>query len=87
MATLDEAMQPETTDATTDAPENAASGSQQAPDASEAKKKRERKTQPVLTREPGKSMFPISRVQKIIKADKVCPWERPLMSTQLIFVM
>lgn len=36
----------------------------------EAKKKREKKEQQPLSREPGKSLFPHSRVQKIIKADK-----------------
>lgn len=35
------------------------------------KKKRERKEVVDVVREPGKSLFPISRVQKIIKADKV----------------
>jgi hypothetical protein len=33
---------------------------------------RERKEQPSLVREPGKSLLPHTRVQKIIKADKVC---------------
>jgi hypothetical protein len=33
---------------------------------------RERKEQPPFVREPGKSLFPHTRVQKIIKADKVC---------------
>ena len=35
------------------------------------KKKRERKEPVVLVRETGKSLLPFSRVQKIIKADKV----------------
>lgn len=35
------------------------------------KKHRERKEQMALGREDGKSLFPFSRVQKIIKADKV----------------
>ena len=38
---------------------------------SEKKKSRERKEQVSLGREDGKSLFPFSRVQKIIKADKV----------------
>ena len=36
------------------------------------KKKRERKDPVVLVREAGKSLLPFARVQKIIKADKVC---------------
>jgi hypothetical protein len=36
------------------------------------KKKRERKEPIVLVREIGKSLLPFARVQKIIKADKVC---------------
>jgi len=36
------------------------------------KKKRERKEQPA-ERQPGKTLFPISKVQKIIKADKDIP--------------
>jgi len=36
------------------------------------KKKRERKEPVVLVREVGKSLLPFARVQKIIKADKVC---------------
>lgn len=36
------------------------------------KKKRERKDPVVLMREAGKSLLPFARVQKIIKADKVC---------------
>lgn len=35
------------------------------------KKRRIRKEPSVLTREPGKSLLPFSKVQKIIKADKV----------------
>lgn len=35
------------------------------------KRKRERKEPVLLTREEGKSLLPISRVQKIIKADRV----------------
>ncbi|KAF9026123.1 histone-fold-containing protein [Hymenopellis radicata] len=42
-------------------------------DASDTKQKKARKPQPVVTREPGKSLFPVSRVQKIIKADKDIP--------------
>ena len=34
-------------------------------------KKREKKEPVEFVREPGKSLFPIARVQKIIKADKV----------------
>lgn len=37
-----------------------------------AKRKRERKEPVALVREDGKSLLPFSRVQKIIKADKVC---------------
>jgi DNA polymerase epsilon subunit 4 len=33
---------------------------------------RDRKEQQSLVREPGKSLLPHTRVQKIIKADKVC---------------
>ncbi len=40
-------------------------------DASNTKQRKVRKPQPVVTREPGKTLFPVSRVQKIIKADKV----------------
>ena len=37
------------------------------------KPKRKREAAPVVVaREPGKSVFPTSRVQKILKADKVC---------------
>jgi hypothetical protein len=36
------------------------------------KKKREKKEPVVLVRESGKSLLPFARVQKIIKADKVC---------------
>ena len=36
------------------------------------KKKRDRKDPGSLKREPGKSLLPFSKVQKIIKADKVC---------------
>jgi histone H3/H4 len=36
-----------------------------------SKKRRIRKEPTILTREPGKSLLPFSRVQKIIKADKV----------------
>jgi hypothetical protein len=36
------------------------------------KKKREKKEPVVLVREIGKSLLPFARVQKIIKADKVC---------------
>lgn len=36
------------------------------------KKKPQRKEAAPLKREPGKSLLPFSRVQKIIKADKVC---------------
>lgn len=39
--------------------------------ASNQKKKREPKGAQPLTREPGKSLLPFSRVQKILKADKV----------------
>jgi hypothetical protein len=35
-------------------------------------KKRERKEPLILVREVGKSLLPFARVQKIIKADKVC---------------
>ncbi len=46
-----------------------------------AKKRRIRKEPGILTRESGKSLLPFSRVQKIIKADKVfscskCPMRR-----------
>lgn len=34
--------------------------------------KRKKKDPVALERPPGKSLFPVSRVQKIIKADKVC---------------
>lgn len=37
-----------------------------------AKRKRERKEPIVLVRDEGKSLLPFARVQKIIKADKVC---------------
>ncbi|KAF9013378.1 histone-fold-containing protein, partial [Cyathus striatus] len=37
------------------------------------KKKREKREPVELTREPGKSLFPFSRVQKIIKADQDIP--------------
>lgn len=37
-----------------------------------SKKKRDRKDPGTLRREPGKSLLPFSKVQKIIKADKVC---------------
>lgn len=40
-------------------------------DAAPSKEKRERKETVPLKREPGKSLLPFSRVQKIIKADKV----------------
>lgn len=40
--------------------------------ANDPTKKRERKAPAALEREPGKSLFPFSRVQKIIRADKVC---------------
>lgn len=36
-----------------------------------SKKRRTHKEPIILTREPGKSLLPFSRVQKIIKADKV----------------
>ena len=39
--------------------------------AGEPKKKRERREPQPFTREPGRSLFPHSRVQKIIKADRV----------------
>lgn len=39
--------------------------------ASDPTKKRERKAPVATEREPGKSLFPFSRVQKIIRADKV----------------
>ena len=39
------------------------------------KKKQRLKPADPLAREPGKSLFPISRVQRVLKADKVC---RPL---------
>lgn len=35
-------------------------------------KKREKREPVELEREPGKSLLPFARVQKIIKADKVC---------------
>ena len=38
--------------------------------AAPAKRKKPEKKE-VVTREPGKTLFPLSRVQKIIKADKV----------------
>ena len=44
------------------------------------KKRRIRKEPVVWTREPGKSLLPFSRVQKIIKADKVrTRWYTPVM--------
>ena len=47
-------------------------GSGAEPSASEAKPKPKRQKAPdTLTREPGKSVFPHTRVQKILKADKV----------------
>ncbi|RDB17967.1 putative transcription factor C16C4.22 [Hypsizygus marmoreus] len=42
-------------------------------DSQPTKKKRTRKEPVVLAREPGKSLLPFSRVQKIIKADKDIP--------------
>ena len=39
--------------------------------AAPARKRKKPEKKEVLVREPGKTMFPISRVQKIIKADKV----------------
>ena len=38
---------------------------------SEAKRQRKAKGPEILTREPGKSLLPHARVQKILKADKV----------------
>ena len=43
------------------------------------KKRRIRKEPSVLTREPGKSLLPFSKVQKIIKADKVSTCSKCLM--------
>ncbi|KZP11306.1 histone-fold-containing protein [Athelia psychrophila] len=46
-------------------------------------KKRERKAPAALEREPGKSLFPFSRVQKIIRADK----EMPIVAKEATFLI
>lgn len=42
-------------------------------DSAKPKAKRKREAPPALVHEPGKSVFPVSRVQRILKADKVGP--------------
>lgn len=51
--------------------EQVAEGDPEGAQPEKKKKPRERKEQVALEREGGKSLFPFSRVQKIIKADKV----------------
>ncbi|KAF8158251.1 hypothetical protein B0H34DRAFT_447521 [Crassisporium funariophilum] len=53
------------------------------PEILKPKKKRERKEPVTLERELGKSLFPISRVQKIIRADK----EIPVMAKDATFLI
>ncbi len=49
-----------------------------------AKKERKERKEPVeLVREPGKSLFPFSRVQKIVRADQVWNGEYSKISTRI----
>lgn len=52
--------------------ENEAASEDEAQPMAGAKRKREKKEPIVLVRDEGKSLLPFARVQKIIKADKVC---------------
>ncbi|KAF9454821.1 hypothetical protein P691DRAFT_201484 [Macrolepiota fuliginosa MF-IS2] len=63
--------------------ENPPGDDQPAGEAASVKKKRERREPVPLNREPGKSLLPFSRVQKIIKADK----DIPLVAKDAVFVI
>ncbi|RXW21618.1 hypothetical protein EST38_g4243 [Candolleomyces aberdarensis] len=55
----------------------------EAPDVSSTTKKRKKKEPVVLERQPAKSLFPVSRVQKIIKADK----DIPIVAKDAVFLI
>lgn len=58
-------------EAETSTPKAATAEDAETEDGAKSKAKRKREAPPALVHEPGKSVFPVSRVQRILKADKV----------------